>query len=86
MENKIELQNKLIDAILEWNSKGKTLGYSKAQELINEYERIVKLFAIPVVGNNEVVVCPEWMHKERRKQNDDNFCPICGTDIRQTDC
>ena len=40
------------------------------------------------VSNNEerVTVCPEWLHKERRKVNEDNFCPICGTDIRQADC
>lgn len=40
----------------------------------------------PLVSNNEafseVVVCPDWIHKERRIQNEDNFCPICGTDIR----
>ena len=52
MKTKIEIQNNLIDAIVYWNAKGKTLGYSKAQELINEYERQVKLFAIPDVSGS----------------------------------
>lgn len=51
MKTKIEKQNELIDAIIDWNNKGKTLGYSKAQELINEYERQVKLFSTLDVNN-----------------------------------
>lgn len=44
MKTKIEMQNDLIDAIIfEWHQKGFPLGYSKAQELINEYERQIKL-------------------------------------------
>lgn len=54
MKTKIEIQNELIDAIIDWNNKGNPIGYSKAQELINEYERQVKLFATPfVVGQSE---------------------------------
>ncbi len=25
--------------------------------------------------------CDDWIHKERVKQNEDNYCPICGEQL-----
>lgn len=27
-------------------------------------------------------VCPDWIHNERVKMNDDKFCPICGKKLQ----
>ncbi len=35
---------------------------------------------IPKVSNH--VVCDDWIHQERIKNNDDNYCPICGKQLQ----
>lgn len=41
---------------------------------------LVKLFSMPDVSNH--VVCDDWIHQERIKNNDDNYCPICGKQLQ----
>lgn len=75
MKTKIEKQNELIDAIIDWNSKGRRLGYSKAQELINEYERQAKLFAIPDVSGSLLTgyCCSHCGYKIIENENGDKI-------------
>lgn len=40
----------------------------------------VKNLTIPVVSNH--VFCDDWIHQERIKNNDDNYCPICGKQLQ----
>lgn len=30
------------------------------------------------------VICDDWIHQERVKQNDDNYCPICGKNLKES--
>ena len=34
-----------------------------------------------VVGQSEQL-CDDWIHEERIKNNDDNYCPICGKKLQ----
>jgi len=50
-------------------------GYTKWLEA-----KLVKKLTIPNVRNH--VVCDDWIHQERIKNNDDNYCPICGKQLQ----
>lgn len=47
---------------------------------VNWLESKVLALTIPVVSNH--VVCDDWIHQERIKNNDDNYCPICGEQLQ----
>jgi hypothetical protein len=38
------------------------------------------LLSLLCVSNH--VICDDWIHEERVKQNDDNYCPICGKQLQ----
>lgn len=53
--------------------------YSR-EEMIDFAEKYAKQLTIPVVSNS--VICDDWIHEERVKQNDDTYCPICGKQLQ----
>lgn len=56
-----------------------TLDDIKGQiNLLKDYE--TEQLAIPRVSNS--VICDDWIHEERVKQNDDTYCPICGKQLQ----
>jgi uncharacterized protein YabN with tetrapyrrole methylase and pyrophosphatase domain len=53
----------------------------RKQDELTELIKVLKPKAlnIPCVI---VSVCDDWIHDERVKCNDDNYCPICGKNIK----
>ena len=50
-------------------------------ELMEEYHQArLKLLGLHNVGNS--VICDDWIHEERVKQNDDTYCPVCGKQLQ----
>ena len=55
----------------------------RMETLRKQVETELKNCSIPaVVGRSEQLVCDEWIHQERVKQNDDKYCPLCGKQLQ----
>ena len=50
------------------------------KRLLQEKEELKKQLALHDVSN--YVICDDWINEERVKQNDDNYCPICGKQLQ----
>ena len=49
---------------------------------IHEYEKEYELEQLRLYGVSNSVICDDWIHEERVKQNDDTYCPICGKQLQ----
>tara|TARA_R110000796_G_scaffold251566_3_gene383327 strand:+ start:360 stop:596 length:237 start_codon:yes stop_codon:yes gene_type:complete len=50
------------------------------KEMLIELKEIKQALLIQRVSNS--VICDDWIHEERVKQNDDTYCPICGKQLQ----
>lgn len=57
------------------------INYLDMLKLMHSYSKFVVDNPAPSsVNNNDI--CPEWIHEERVKMNDDIYCAICGKQLQ----
>lgn len=59
-------------------TKNNKLELNDANETLKKaWNELLRLY-----GVSNHVICEDWIHEERVKQNDDNYCPICGKQLQ----
>jgi len=79
MKDKIKLLEEIIESCTDRYGDNRN-EIAKALFLVSEIKEAINYTRC--CESDSELLCDDWIHEERVKQNDDTYCPICGKKLQ----